>query len=97
MSAPSAGAFTAGGLASLERAAAGGPADTTPDILDKPRPEYTSEGRSLKVEGDVVIDLIFKSDGTIQINQVVSGLGHGLDQAAVRAALFSYSQIHLSN
>jgi TonB family protein len=54
--------------------------------LDKPRPEYTAEGRSLKIEGDVVIDVVFLANGTIQINRVVSGLGHGLDEAAVRAA-----------
>jgi len=69
-----------------KKVSAGGPADTTPDILDKPRPEYTAEGRSLKVEGDVVIDLVFLANGSIQINRVVSGLGHGLDDAAVRAA-----------
>jgi TonB family protein len=63
-----------------------GPADTNPEILDKPKPEYTAEGRSLKIEGDVVIDLVFKANGTIEINKVVSGLGHGLDESAVRAA-----------
>jgi TonB family protein len=65
---------------------AGGPADTPIVILDKPRPEYTAEGRSLKIEGDVVLDLVFLANGTIQINRVVSGLGHGLDEAATRAA-----------
>jgi TonB family protein len=63
-----------------------GPADTAPDITDKPRPEYTAEGRSMRVEGDVRIDLIFLANGTVQINRVVSGLGHGLDESAVRAA-----------
>jgi len=63
-----------------------GPADTPPDILSKPRPEYTAEGRSMKIEGDVVIDMVFLANGTVQINKVVSGLGHGLDDAAVRAA-----------
>jgi len=63
-----------------------GPADAAPDILDKPRPEYTAEGRSLRIEGDVVIDLVFLANGTIQINKVVSGLGHGLDESATRAA-----------
>lgn len=61
-------------------------ADTPVDILDKPRPEYTAEGRNLKLEGDVVIDVVFLSNGTIQVNRVISGLGHGLDEAAVRAA-----------
>jgi len=69
-----------------KKAAAGGPADTPVDILDKPKPEYTAEGRSLKLEGDVVIDVVFLSNGTMQVNHVVSGLGHGLDEAAVRAA-----------
>jgi TonB family protein len=55
-------------------------------ILDKPRPEYTSEGRSLKIEGDVLLDVVFLANGSVQVNQVVSGLGHGLDEAAVRAA-----------
>jgi TonB family protein len=65
---------------------AGGPADAPPELLDKPKPEYTAEGRGLKIEGDVVIDLVFLANGTIQINHVVSGLGHGLDESAVRAA-----------
>lgn len=64
-----------------------GEGSTTPvDILDKPRPQYTAEGRSMKIEGDVVLDVVFLADGSIQVNQVISGLGHGLDQAAIRAA-----------
>jgi TonB family protein len=60
---------------------------TTPvDILDKPRPQYTAEGRTMKIEGDVVLDVVFLANGTIQVNSVISGLGHGLDQAAIRAA-----------
>jgi TonB family protein len=60
---------------------------TTPvDILEKPRPEYTAEGRRLKIEGDVVLDMVFLANGSIQVNRVVSGLGHGLDEAATRAA-----------
>lgn len=60
---------------------------TTPvDILDKPRPVYTREGRTLKIEGDVVIDVVFLASGQVQVNHVVSGLGHGLDEAASSAA-----------
>lgn len=69
-----------------KKVAATGPADVTPTILDKPRPEYTAEGRSLRIEGDVVIDLVFLANGSIQINRVVNGLGHGLDESALRAA-----------
>ncbi|HEV8074348.1 MAG TPA: energy transducer TonB [Candidatus Acidoferrum sp.] len=63
-----------------------GPADNAPTILEKPKPEYTAEGRSLKIEGDVVVDMVFLANGTVQINRVISGLGHGLDEAAVRSA-----------
>jgi TonB family protein len=69
-----------------KKVAASGPVDTTPEIVDKPRPEYTAEGRSLKIEGDVRLDVVFLASGTIQVNRVVSGLGHGLDDAAVNAA-----------
>ena len=65
-------------------AAASGTSSVT--ILDKPRPEYTAEGRSLKLEGDVVLDLIFLANGTVHVNRVIRGLGHGLDEAAIRAA-----------
>jgi hypothetical protein len=33
-----------------------------------------------------LLDIVFLSSGFVQVNQVVSGLGHGLDEAAVRAA-----------
>src|SRR6516162_6058650 len=44
-----------------KKAASAAAADTPVDILDKPRPQYTAEGRSLKLEGDVVIDVVFLS------------------------------------
>lgn len=69
-----------------KKAANAGPADTPVSILDKPRPDYTAEGRNLKLEGDVVLDVVFLANGRIQVNRVVSGLGHGLDESAVRAA-----------
>ena len=65
---------------------ASGPADNAPTILEKPKPEYTAEGRSMKIEGDVVVDMVFLANGSVQINRVISGLGHGLDEAAVRSA-----------
>jgi TonB family protein len=69
-----------------KKKAAAGPVASPPQLLDKPKPEYTAEGRSLKIEGDVVIDLVFLANATIQINRVVSGLGHGLDEGAIKAA-----------
>ncbi len=69
-----------------KKAAAADSGTSTVDILDKPRPEYTAEGRTLKLEGDIVLDVVFLANGTVQVNRVVSGLGHGLDEAAGRAA-----------
>jgi len=69
-----------------KKAAASDSPTTMVDILDKPRPQYTAEGRSLRLEGDIVLDMVFQADGTVQVNRVISGLGHGLDEAAVRAA-----------
>jgi len=69
-----------------KKAASSEGATTPVDILEKPHPEYTAEGRSLKIEGDVVLEMVFLANGSIQVNQVVSGLGHGLDEAATRAA-----------
>jgi TonB family protein len=80
------GDASANTAAPKKKAVDGGPADTPIVIVEKPKPEYTAEGRSLKIEGDVVLDLVFLANGTVQMNHVVSGLGHGLDEAAVRAA-----------
>lgn len=56
------------------------------EITFKPRPVYTDEGRQLKIEGEVLLDVIFTSTGQIRIVKVMRGLGHGLDESAVRAA-----------
>jgi len=69
-----------------KKAANNGPADTAVTILEKPRPDYTAEGRSLKLEGDVVLDVVFLASGHVQVNRIASGLGHGLDESASKAA-----------
>ena len=56
------------------------------EITEKPRPEYTAEARALKLEGQVVVAVIFKANGEIIVQNVVQGLGHGLDEMAVKAA-----------
>jgi TonB family protein len=38
------------------------------------------------VEGEVLLSVVFTADGQIRILNVVRGLGHGLDEAAQRAA-----------
>ncbi len=56
------------------------------EILSKPRPVYTAEARQLKIEGEVLLDVTFGADGTLRVQRVDRGLGHGLDEAAIRAA-----------
>src|ERR1700687_4233615 len=56
------------------------------EITFKPRPVYTDEGRQLKIEGEVLVEVVFSATGQIRIVKVVRGLGHGLDESAVRAA-----------
>src|SRR3984893_9859832 len=75
-----------GADATKKKAAAVESGTSQVELLEKPRPEYTAEGRSLKLEGDVVLDVVFLASGSLQVTGVVSGLGHGLDEAATRAA-----------
>ena len=56
------------------------------EITFKPRPVYTEEGRKLKVEGEVLLEVVFGATGQIRIGRVVQGLGHGLDESAIHAA-----------
>jgi TonB family protein len=56
------------------------------EITFKPRPVYTEEGRQLRIEGEVLVEVVFAATGQIRILKVVQGLGHGLDESAVRAA-----------
>jgi TonB family protein len=61
-------------------------ADTPVEIVSKPRPAYTEQARRLRVEGEVVLEVVFYADGRVAIVRVVEGLGHGLDEAAIEAA-----------
>jgi TonB family protein len=63
-----------------------GPATTQVEIISKPNPVYTQEARQLKLEGEVLLEVLFSANGQVHVNRVVRGLGHGLDEAAVTAA-----------
>jgi TonB family protein len=67
-------------------APATGGATTGVDILDKPNPVYSTEGRALRIEGDVILEVVFLASGQLQVTRVVSGLSHGLDETAIQAA-----------
>ncbi|MBZ5577536.1 MAG: TonB family protein [Acidobacteriia bacterium] len=56
------------------------------EILEKPQPAYTAQARSQRVEGDVLLDVIFAATGEVRVLGVTRGLGYGLDENAVDAA-----------
>jgi len=77
--------FTEPALATASPMAAKAARVTPVAIESKPAPVYTEEARRLRVEGDVVLQVVFTAAAQIRIVGVVKGLGHGLDEAAVAA------------
>jgi TonB family protein len=59
---------------------------TPAEILSKPAPIYTEEARHLRIEGEVLLEVVLGASGQVRVLRVARGLGHGLDDAAVRAA-----------
>jgi TonB family protein len=55
-------------------------------IISKPTPQYTAEARTLKLEGVVILNVVFEASGHMRVVRVVQGLGHGLDESAIAAA-----------
>lgn len=55
-------------------------------ILSKPNPGYTDEARKMRLEGNVSVEVVFLASGSVRVVRVTNGLGHGLDEAAVRAS-----------
>jgi TonB family protein len=60
------------------------------EILSKPTPAYTQEARGMRIEGEVLLEVVLQASGSLHVVRVVHGLGHGLDDNAVKAA----EQIH---
>jgi TonB family protein len=56
------------------------------EILSKPVPTYTDEARAKRIEGEVLLEVVFEASGKLRVTKIVRGLGHGLDDAAVHAA-----------
>ena len=55
-------------------------------ILSKPRPDYTEQARRLRLEGEVSLRVLFSASGEVKVLRILKGLGHGLDENAIRAA-----------
>jgi TonB family protein len=58
---------------------------TPPSLMREVKPVYTEEGRRRSVEGDVVMEVVVRADGSIGNVRVLQGLGAGLDQRAIDA------------
>ncbi len=57
-----------------------------PQILSKQKPKYTEDARRDKIQGVVVLVVVFRKDGTVTDIKVQRGLGYGLDEEAIKAA-----------
>jgi len=62
------------------------PKVTPVEILSKPVPAYTEEARKMRIEGEVLLEVVFEASGKLHVVRVIRSLGHGLDENAVRAA-----------
>lgn len=56
-----------------------------PELLREIRANYTDEARRRGVEGDVVLEIVVRRDGTVGNVRVVKSLGSGLEQKATEA------------
>ena len=58
---------------------------TPPGLLREVKPEYTQEGRRRGTEGDVVLEIVVRRDGSVGEVKILQRLGSGLDERAVDA------------
>ena len=56
-----------------------------PTLVREVRPLYTDDARRQRIEGDVILEIVVRSDGSVGSIKVRRGLGGGLDQRAVEA------------
>ena len=56
-----------------------------PSLVREVKPQYTEDARRLGVEGDVVLEIVVRSDGSVGQVSIIQRLGSGLDQRAVDA------------
>ena len=49
------------------------------------KPDYTEEARRRNIEGEVVLEIVVRSDGSVGNIRILRGLGAGLDQRAADA------------
>ena len=58
---------------------------SAPSVQSKVEPQYTDAARLAAVRGKVVLQILVRKDGTVDVLRVVQGLGSGLTENAVDA------------
>lgn len=58
---------------------------TPPQLQREVKPVYTDEGRRRAIEGDVVMEIVVRRDGSVGDVRLTRTLGAGLDQRAIAA------------
>ncbi len=58
---------------------------TPPAVQREVRPDYTEEARRRGLAGDVILEIVVRSDGSVGDVRLMQGLGGGLDQRAIDA------------
>jgi TonB family protein len=56
-----------------------------PSLLREVKPDYSEQARQRHIEGDVVMEIVVRRDGTVGDVRVIDGLGYGLDERAMQA------------
>lgn len=56
-----------------------------PVLLREVKPLYTDDARKRAIEGDVVLEVVVRQDGSVGTLHVTHGLGAGLEQKAIEA------------
>jgi TonB family protein len=56
-----------------------------PRLLREVKPDYTEDARVRRIEGEVVLEIVVRRDGSVGDLRIVKGLGGGLNDRAIQA------------
>ena len=56
-----------------------------PKLLHEVKPDYTEDARLRRVEGEVVMEIVVRRDGSVGDVRTLRGLGGGLNDRAIQA------------
>ena len=56
----------------------------TPKQVYGPMPGYTDRARKARISGTVLVEFVVRKDGTVGDCTILRGLGHGLDESAIK-------------